>query len=128
MTALPPDTASAVESAASTSVSVPGAAGISRPPSLRSPPVANGAMATIAARFLRNALRSRRKTIGDSSSGSKPTRSTWAAFSRSAYAVAPPSGVLATTWAARKSASSAECGRARKSIALVPRAIRANFA
>ncbi len=89
--------------------------------------MAKGATAYTAVLFLRTALRSRRKTIGDSSSGSKPTRTTALARSRSAYVTAPPSGPVATTDDARKSASSAECGRARKSMSLVSSTERANL-
>ena len=53
-------------------------------PSLVSPRVAHGATETTSAPRLRTALRSRRKTIGDSSSGSRPARSTTGACSRSA--------------------------------------------
>ena len=52
--------------------SPPGAVRISVPDILCRPRVANGATAAPAGRVLRAALRSRRKTIGDSSSGSKP--------------------------------------------------------
>ena len=46
----------------------------------------------------------------------------------SAAKVTPPlSGVTPTTVDDRKASSSAECGRARKSMSLVPRATRANF-
>ncbi len=60
--------------------------------------------------------------MGDSSSGSKPASSTAGAASRSAY-VTPPAAPEA-----RNDASSALCGRDRKSMSLVPSAIRANAA
>ena len=72
-----------------------------------------------------DALRSRKNTIGDSSSGSKATRSTAGAASRSAYSTRIG---LPATWAARKSRSSSECARARKSMSSVPSATRANRA
>ncbi|GAA3416766.1 hypothetical protein GCM10018952_46170 [Streptosporangium vulgare] len=67
-----------------TAVSEPGTAGIRVPRILASPGPANGATEKTFRPFLRAALRRRRKTIGDSSSGSKPARSTAGAFSRSA--------------------------------------------
>ncbi len=70
------------------------------------------------------ALRSRRKMIGDSSSGSRPTRTTVDADERSAYVIPSP---LPATLAARKSRSSADCGRARKSMSSLCSATRANF-
>ena len=95
------------------------------PAILRSPRVLNGAIASTRVPE-RDALRSRRKIAPASSSGSNPTRTTVFAVSRSAYVTEPPSGPVRTTWAARKSASSAVCGRARKSMSLVPSATRAN--
>ena len=73
---------------------------------------------TPAGRCLRAALRSRRKTIGASSSGSSATHSTAGAASRPGSSAGAP-GPCPTTCAARKSSSSAECGRARKSTSLV---------
>ena len=64
--------------------SAPGAVSISVPCSFFSPLVANGATAWTASPCLRAALRSRRYTIGDSSSGSKPASRTTDADSRSA--------------------------------------------
>ena len=107
---------------ATTSASAPGRVAISVPPILRRPFVANGATDQTRVRWWRLALRSRRKIVPASSSGSSPTRSTELAVSRSAY-VAP---WRRTTSAARKSASSAECGRDRKSMSWVPSATRAN--
>ena len=72
-----------VARSSSAAVSDPGAVGTSTPDSLSSPRVEKGATAYTAVRCVRTPLRSRRKTIGDSSSGSKPTRSTAFAFSRS---------------------------------------------
>lgn len=77
-------TASTAPRSSRTAVSEPGTAGISVPFILPSPAVANGATEKTFRPFFRHALRRRRKTIGDSSSGSKPTRSTAGAFSRSA--------------------------------------------
>ena len=71
---------------------------------------------------LRTCLLRRKKTIGDSSSGSKPTRRTWSARSISVYRVVEP-----TTCAARNSRSSSDESRERKSISFVPRATRANL-
>ena len=51
------------------------------PPSFSRPREARGATANTAVLFLRTALRSRRNTIGDSSSGSNPTSSTVVAAS-----------------------------------------------
>ena len=74
---------------------------------------------------LRVAARRRRKMMGDSSSGSRPTRSTTGARSRSAYV--GPSGMPATD-DARNCDSSSLATRARKSMSPVPIATRANFA
>ena len=63
-------------SCARTRASVPGEEMISVPLSLSRPGDDRGAIAKTAVLAARTALRSRRKTIGDSSSGSKPTSST----------------------------------------------------
>ena len=78
---------------------------------------------------LRVDLRSRRKTIGDSSSGSRPASSTTGAFSRS-VGTDPSAGVRRRRpTAARKSSSSAECpGRARVDVVGAQRDSRANLA
>ncbi len=68
----------------SASASAPGSVRISSPPILARPAPANGASEKTLRPRLRQALRSRRKTIGDSSSGSNPASSTAGAFSRSA--------------------------------------------
>ncbi len=115
-------------SAASTRGSSPGTVASRVPNALRTPLVSQGATANSRCPRLRAALRSRRKTIGDSSSGSKPTSSTAGAASSSPYVTAPVSGPSPATRAARKSSSSAECARARESTSLVPSATRANFA
>ena len=77
---------------------------------------------TVSARFLKFLFK-RKKTIGDSSSGSNATKRTWSAESISLYSTADP-----TTVDAKKLASSSEVKRARKSISFVLSAIRANFA
>ncbi|COX84882.1 Uncharacterised protein [Mycobacterium tuberculosis] len=64
--------------------SPPGTVLISRPDILCRPPVAKGAIVYTGTRCLRAALRNRRNTIGDSSSGSNPTSSTTGADSKSA--------------------------------------------
>jgi hypothetical protein len=64
--------------------SAPGTHSMSLPAIFVSPRVANGAIEDTCSAFLRAALRSRRYTIGDSSSGSKPTSRTAGALSRSA--------------------------------------------
>src|SRR4051794_2943334 len=106
---------------ATTSASAPGRAAISVPPSLRRPLVDSAATDQTRVRCWRWALRSRRKIVPASSSGSSPTRRTELALSRSAY-VAP---WRRTTSEARNAASSAEWGRARKSMSFVPSATRA---
>ena len=63
--------------------SSPGTVASSLPDSLASPRLANGATAYTLSADLRTALRNRRKTMGDSSSGSKPASSTAGACSRS---------------------------------------------
>ena len=68
----------------STVVSLPGRVGSSRAASLSRPRDAKGATAYTCVLLRRTPLRSRRKTIGDSSSGSNPTRRTALASSRSA--------------------------------------------
>ena len=60
----------------SAAASAPGAHSMSLPAIFVSPRVANGAIDITCSAFLRAALRSRRNTIGDSSSGSKPTSRT----------------------------------------------------
>ena len=112
---------------ARTAASWPGTVGSRVPPTLARPRVAWDATAYTCVLCLRNALRRRRKTIGLSSSGSKPTRRTALAASRSAYVTAPLSGPVAATCSARKATSSAECGRARKSTSFVPSTTRANL-
>ena len=119
---------SGVPSAASTRGSSPGTVASRVPNAFRTPLVSHGATANSLCPRLRAALRSRRKTIGDSSSGSKPTSSTAGAASSSPYVTAPVSGPSPATREARKSSSSAECARARASTSLVPSATRANFA
>ncbi len=116
-------------SASSHSVSVPGAAGSSVPPAFSSPRVACVASANTRCLRLRQALRSRRKTPGASSSDSKPTSRTAGAFSREVYVTPVPSRSRPrpATRAARKSASSPLCTRARKSMSLVSSATRANL-
>ena len=56
--------------------SSPGTVASRSPDSLASPRVANGAIAKTCRSYLRTAFRSRRKTMGDSSSGSNPASST----------------------------------------------------
>ena len=116
----------AVERAAavSTSASPPGTVGTSRPDSLVRPRLASGAT-EVTVRPRRTALRRRRKRIGDSSSASKPTRTTARAFSRSAYVTPMP---VPATRAARNASSSDEPARARMSTSLLPSTTRANFA
>jgi len=101
-TMVPSSSSAAIESSACTSS--PGAVGTRTAPSFRDPLVRNGATARIRVPFLRLPLRSRRKTAEDSSSGSKPTSTTLAAFSRS---VKVTSISRLVTSAARKPASSA---------------------
>ncbi len=78
-------------SASSHSVSVPGAAGSSVPPAFSRPRVAWVARAKTRWPCPRQALRSRRKTPGASSSASNPTRRTAGAFSRAVYVTPLPS-------------------------------------
>ena len=75
---------SPVANPSSAAASAPGAVWISRPDIFTSARVANGATAYTGSPCLRAALRSRRNTMGDSSSGSKPTNTTTGADSRSA--------------------------------------------
>ena len=79
-----PGAAVTARSASSAAASPPGAVAITLPPILASPRVANGAIDVTFSPRLRNALRSRRKTIGDSSSGSNPASTTAGADSMSA--------------------------------------------
>ena len=72
----------------------------------------------------RAALRSRRNTMGHSSSGSKPASSTAGARSRSEYVTA----AWPATRSARNCSSSADSGRARMSMSLLASATRANLA
>ena len=67
----------------SAAASLPGPDLINAPDSLVRPRVANGAIDITCRACFRTALRSRRKTIGASSSGSRPASSTTDAFSRS---------------------------------------------
>lgn len=73
-----------VACSASTLASSPGTTRASLAPSFSRPRVANGAIAYTVSFFFRYALRSRRKRIGHSSSGSRPTSTTAGAFSTSA--------------------------------------------
>ena len=77
---LPPPAASAVSVAGS----VPGTVGSSVPETFSRPGEASAATENTVSPVLRAALRSRRNTIGDSSSGSNPASSTAGAASRSA--------------------------------------------
>src|SRR5579875_793493 len=79
-----PGLASAAASAVSAAASSPAAVASSSPFSLASPRLASAAIENTVSPPRRAALRSRRKTIGDSSSGSKPASSTAGARSRSA--------------------------------------------
>lgn len=118
-------------SASSQPVSVPGAAGSRVPPAFARPGVMCEASEKTRIPRLRCALRSRRKTLGASSSDSKPTSSTAGAAS-SARNVSPwvPSRSMPcpATWEARNAASSWLCTRARKSMSWVCSATRANLA
>ncbi len=71
-------------SASSATASLPGAVRMSRTDNFWAPGEASGAMLSTGRARVRTALRNRRKTIGDSSSGSKPASSTIGAVSRSA--------------------------------------------
>ena len=77
---LPPPAASAVSVAGS----APGTVGSSVPAIFARPGEASAATENTLIAVLRDALRRRRKTIGDSSSGSNPASSTAGAASRSA--------------------------------------------
>ena len=72
-----------VASASSAAASPPGVVGMTRALSLVDPREANGAMVITGSACWRTALRSRRKTMGDSSSGSNPASTTTGAVSRS---------------------------------------------
>ncbi|SPB31363.1 hypothetical protein MAJHIDBO_01676 [Propionibacterium freudenreichii subsp. shermanii] len=114
----------AAASLSSSAASVPGAVGHSRAPIFSEPRVAKGANDTTCSLFLRHALRRRKKTIGDSSSGSKLTSTTLVAFSR-ASKVTESASLRPTTWLVRKVASSALAARERKSMSLLPTTARA---
>ena len=116
-------------SSVSAVASAPGAVCRSRAAVLTEPGERNGAIVNTLVPTRRTALRSRRKTIGDSSSGSKPASSTAGACSRSAYVTTPGwPAYRPATWAARKSSSSSLCARTRLSTSLVWRQTRANLA
>ena len=79
-----PGSRSAAVRASSAAASAPGTVRMCRAASFAVPREASGAIAITGRCRRRTALRSRRNTIGDSSSGSNPTRTTTGAASRSA--------------------------------------------
>ena len=92
-------------------------------PAWSGPRVAKGATAITRSPCLRTALRSRRNTIGDSSSGSSPASTHRGR--RLEVGVGDRHGRPATRLA-RNCASSSLCARARKSMSLVFNTVRAN--
>ncbi len=113
----------------SVAASAPGTVLIKVAPCLRAPLLRYGARVQDFRPVFRLALRSRRKIVPASSSASNETSSTPDAVSRSAKVTGAAPGRAAEpaiAWA-RNSASSAVCGRERKSMLLVPSTARANL-